>query len=208
MAGGLPPPFFLADSPGIDFLNSLAHPAGQPVEWLSSGEDLVAWLVQAGALDAASARRLAKATPPGELDQVARQARKLREWFREFLDEHRGKPLGPKALKALSPLNAVLEHDDSSRPIALSSSGEPMLERVVSRRWRSAESLLQPVADWMADVVCDADFTHIKHCEGHDCTLMFLDKTKGHARRWCSMAGCGNRAKQAAHRERVKQRGA
>ncbi|MGO9268383.1 MAG: CGNR zinc finger domain-containing protein [Candidatus Binataceae bacterium] len=30
---------------------------------------------------------------------------------------------------------------------------------------------------------------------------MFLDRTKAHARRWCSMAVCGNRAK-AAHRSR------
>jgi predicted RNA-binding Zn ribbon-like protein len=35
-------------------------------------------------------------------------------------------------------------------------------------------------------------------------TLLFADHTRGHARRWCSMALCGNRAKQAAHRQRQK----
>ncbi|HKN11149.1 MAG TPA: CGNR zinc finger domain-containing protein, partial [Pseudomonadota bacterium] len=48
------------------------------------------------------------------------------------------------------------------------------------------------------------DFSNVKACEGHACTLMFVDRTRGRARRWCSMAACGNRAKQAAHRNRLK----
>jgi predicted RNA-binding Zn ribbon-like protein len=48
-----------------------------------------------------------------------------------------------------------------------------------------------------------ADFSHVKACEGPACTLLFLDKTRRHTRRWCSMAVCGNRAKQSAHRTRA-----
>jgi predicted RNA-binding Zn ribbon-like protein len=33
---------------------------------------------------------------------------------------------------------------------------------------------------------------------------MFADHTRGRGRRWCSMAICGNRAKQAAYRSRAK----
>jgi len=44
----------------------------------------------------------------------------------------------------------------------------------------------------------------VKACEGPVCTLLFADHTRGRARRWCSMALCGNRAKQAAHRHRLK----
>jgi predicted RNA-binding Zn ribbon-like protein len=47
-------------------------------------------------------------------------------------------------------------------------------------------------------------FFNVKACEGPACTLMFADHTRGRARRWCSMAICGNRAKQAAHRQRLK----
>ena len=47
-----------------------------------------------------------------------------------------------------------------------------------------------------------ADFRLIRGCEGPVCTLLFLDRTKAHGRRWCSMAVCGNRAKAAAHRAR------
>jgi predicted RNA-binding Zn ribbon-like protein len=33
---------------------------------------------------------------------------------------------------------------------------------------------------------------------------VFFDGTKNAARRWCDMATCGNRAKAARHRARVK----
>jgi predicted RNA-binding Zn ribbon-like protein len=52
--------------------------------------------------------------------------------------------------------------------------------------------------------VCAEDFSQVKACEGPACTLLFVDHTRSHARRWCSMAICGNRAKQAAHRSRQK----
>jgi predicted RNA-binding Zn ribbon-like protein len=73
------------------------------------------------------------------------------------------------------------------------------------RRWDSPESLLFPLARSLADLVCTEDFTHVKACEGLGCTLLFVDRTRGHVRRWCSMAICGNRAKQSAHRQRVQR---
>jgi hypothetical protein len=45
------------------------------------------------------------------------------------------------------------------------------------------------------------DFACVKACEGQVCSLLSLDKT-ARARRWCSMAICGNRAKVAAFRAR------
>jgi predicted RNA-binding Zn ribbon-like protein len=57
----------------------------------------------------------------------------------------------------------------------------------------------------MADLVSNEDFSCIRACEGPTCTLVFLDRTHGRARRWCSMASCGNRAKQAAHRQRERR---
>jgi len=73
----------------------------------------------------------------------------------------------------------------------------------MQRRWRSPDALLAPIAGAMADVICKEDFAHIKACERSSCTLLFADHTHGRARRWCSMAVCGNRAKQAAHRGRT-----
>ncbi|HYM02392.1 MAG TPA: CGNR zinc finger domain-containing protein [Stellaceae bacterium] len=70
----------------------------------------------------------------------------------------------------------------------------------MERRWTSPDRRLQPIADAIGDLVCNADFRLVKTCEGPACTVMFYDCTKAHSRRWCSMALCGNRAKAAAHR--------
>jgi predicted RNA-binding Zn ribbon-like protein len=63
---------------------------------------------------------------------------------------------------------------------------------------------LRPIAEAAADLVCSVDFRLIRACEGSPCTLVFLDRTKAHSRRWCRMAVCGNRAKAAAHRARQR----
>ena len=65
-------------------------------------------------------------------------------------------------------------------------------------------SLLLPIGEALARCVCDEDFANIRACEGHRCTLIFVDRTRRRGRRWYSMAMCGNRAKQAAHRHRLK----
>jgi predicted RNA-binding Zn ribbon-like protein len=47
----------------------------------------------------------------------------------------------------------------------------------------------------------------LRWCAGERCTRAFVDRSRGHRRRWCGMAGCGDRAKAAAYRER-RRRGA
>ncbi|WP_431514601.1 CGNR zinc finger domain-containing protein [Variovorax sp. DAIF25] len=204
-----PPPMFLADSPALDFLNSVAVPTDTQVEWLGSGEDLLNWLREAGMVDPQVLRELGEAAGPGQLDAVAAQARALREWFRAFVRQHQGARLTRKSFKELEALNRLLARDEAFEQIEIrdkaSTSGDEPSELVWvrRRRWRSADSLLLPIAQSMAELLATADFTHVKACEGPACTLMFLDTTRGRIRRWCSMAVCGNRAKQAAHRSKL-----
>jgi predicted RNA-binding Zn ribbon-like protein len=199
------PAFFIADSLGLDFLNSIATPVDAPVEWLDSGDGLVAWLAQANLVPTQALNALTEQATPGELDKVADQARVLREWFRGFVHKHMGRPLTPKAIRDLKPLNALLECDEMFSLVAAHQ--EPNgdhLELQTTRRWRSPESLLLPIGEALARCVCNEDFADIRACEGQRCTLIFADHTRRRGRRWCSMAMCGNRAKQAAHRHRLK----
>jgi predicted RNA-binding Zn ribbon-like protein len=199
---------FVGDDLAMDFLNSLAAPSGELFDWLADGEDLIAWLRRAGAVPADAAARLRAAAGPGELDAVAAQARDLREWFRAFVARRAGAPLGLEALDQLAPLNAWLAADGAFRQVAVrepDASGETApgaLGWRTERAWTTPASLLAPIHEAMGDLVCEHDFSLVRHCEGPTCTLWFLDVSKGHARRWCSMAICGNRAKAAAHRAR------
>ena len=199
-----PPANFIADSPGLDFLNSIATPVDAPVDWLDSGDGLVAWLAEANLIPAHALDALAEQAAPGELDKVADQARVLREWFRGFVRKHMGRPLTAQAMRELGPLNALLERDETFSRIALrpDSRGD-RLELQTMRPWRSPDSLLLPIGEALARCVCEEDFVNIRACEGHSCTLIFADRTRRRGRRWCSMALCGNLAKQAAHRDRL-----
>jgi predicted RNA-binding Zn ribbon-like protein len=200
-----PPAMFVADALGLDFLNSLATPVDAPVDWIPDGEGLLLWLEQAHLVPPAALKAMRAGANARELDAVAAEARSLREWFRGFVRKHHGRPLGPGDLGELGRLNKLLERDDSYLRLAAPAPDEdgPLaLQR--QRRWDSPHSLLLPIAEILARLVATEDFTHVKACEGPVCTMYFADHTRGHARRWCSMALCGNRAKQAAHRERLK----
>jgi len=193
---------FIADAPGLDFLNSIATPQDVPVDWIADGAGLVGWLRQAGMVPEQQLVELSENAMPGELDRVADQARDLREWFRDFVQAHRGAPLGAGALGELAPLTLLLERDETYQRLTVRDDGRLALE--TARRWRSPESLLIPIGEALARVVVEEDFTHVKPCEGHACTLIFADHTRSRARRWCSMGVCGNRAKVAAHRDRQR----
>jgi predicted RNA-binding Zn ribbon-like protein len=201
------PAIFIADSLGLDFLNSIATPIDTPIDWLDSGDGLLKWLAQAKLVPTDALDELRAQAMPGELDKVADRARALREWFRGFVRKHMGRPLTPKALYELGPLNRLLARDEAFSQISRHRDGDgDRLELQMMRRWRSPESLLLPIGEKLAKFVCEEDFANVKACEGHSCTLTFADRTRGRARRWCSMAVCGNRAKQAGHRNRLKNK--
>ena len=202
------PTMFIADSAGLDFLNSIATPVDVPIEWIDDGDGLLAWLEQSNLVPAEVLRTMRERAMPGELDRLADQARSLREWFRVFVRERKGRTLEAADLRELEPLNLLLARDEAfGKIVAHEDEATGVLTFERSRRWSSPESLLLPIGEILAKLVCEEDFTYVKACEGPTCTLLFADHTRGHARRWCSMAACGNRAKQAAHRHRIKGQG-
>jgi predicted RNA-binding Zn ribbon-like protein len=200
------PAIFIGDALALDFLNSIATPVDMPIDWIADGKGLLNWLEQAQLVPADALAGIRARALPGELDAVADQARRLREWFRGFVQKHRGRPLGGKALDELDALNRLLDRDEAFTRIVARREKKPVpfgLQHM--RRWRSPEALLLPIGEAIARFVCIEDFSNVKACEGPTCTLFFADHTRGRARRWCSMAICGNRAKQAAHRHRLKR---
>ena len=199
-----PPAIFVGDALALDFLNSIATPVDTPIDWIDDGQGYLSWLEQANLVPGDVLRDMRARALLGELDKIADQARSLREWFRGFVRQHKGRPLMAEALAELEPLNRLLERDETFSRIAARPTGQEPFELQTVRRWRTPDALLLPVGEALARLVCTEDFAHVKACEGPACTLLFADHTRGHARRWCSMAICGNRAKQAAHRHRLK----
>lgn len=200
------PALFVADAPGLDFLNSVATPVDRPLDWLADGEGLLNWLGQAALVPHEVLERFRNEAMPGELDRVAAQARDLREWFRGFVRAHKGRPLTAEALAELAPLNRLLERDELHEVVGPATEAAHGLSLQTVRRWKSPESLLLPIGGTLARLLTGEDFASVKACEGPNCTLLFADHTRARNRRWCSMELCGNRAKQAAHRQRARER--
>lgn len=200
---------FVGDAPGLDFLNSVATPADTTIDWIDDGEGLLSWLEQAHLVPTDVLKKTRTQVSSRELDKIADQARSLREWFRGFVLKHKGRALALPDLSGLDPLNRVLGRDEAYHRIILQPGRRPApVQLQVARHWRLPEALLLPIGEILARLLSTEDFSYVKSCEGPGCTLLFADHTKGHVRRWCSMAICGNRAKQAAHRHRVKARAA
>jgi predicted RNA-binding Zn ribbon-like protein len=78
--------------------------------------------------------------------------------------------------------------------------------RTLARRWETRA----PVRAALGRIAADAIdvFTSLRDrlviCELPSCGALLLSKSRGAARRWCSMETCGNVAKVAAHRARAR----
>ena len=79
------------------------------------------------------------------------------------------------------------------------------------RGWRArpppdrARTSLAAVARDAVDVLSREDPRRLRECAAHDCSRVFLDRSRPGMRRWCDSAGCGNRDKTSAYRRRRKQ---
>ena len=193
---------FITDSPALDFLNALGRRGREEPASACESDALMRWMEEAGLVPSEVIRTVHADAAPGELEAVTAQAAALAAWFRAFVEEFKGAPLPTSAIERLDPLNHILQRDAQFMQVdirdnlndRIAGSG---LKWSCKRTWRSPDMLLLPIAQMMAEFICTEDFTSIRACERTGCGLLFLDRTRGRARRWCSMAVCGNRAKQA-----------
>jgi predicted RNA-binding Zn ribbon-like protein len=66
----------------------------------------------------------------------------------------------------------------------------------------AARLVVAVVAGDYLGVRARGEWPRIKVCGSPDCRWAFVDATRNRSRRWCDMAGCGNRAKNRAWRLR------
>jgi predicted RNA-binding Zn ribbon-like protein len=54
----------------------------------------------------------------------------------------------------------------------------------------------------VAEAMAEGTWSRLKACREHSCEWAFYDRSRNRSGVWCSMEGCGNRAKARAFRER------
>lgn len=182
-------PLLVGDNLALDFINTEYGLGPSHREVLVNDESVVNWLRTVGALPA---------EPNEAPNGLLKLARELRFSARALVEAGRAGKWADPAL-----VNHLLER--GQRPEELQWDKSARQFRVVKRIGRlDATGLLVPIAEALIQLLKDVDLSLVRQCEGDNCTLLFHDITKSHRRRWCSMAGCGNRMKVAAFRARQK----
>ncbi|SRR5579875_1256841 len=194
------PAIRIGDHLALDFLNSIASPQGEPLEWISDGPAFLQWLEDAGKIQPNERSMALKTFPPSKLDDVSEQARQLREWFRDLLVRVKEREALTIQQEDIDKLNSSLITAAFFRQ--LQRDQDHRLQLVWKRSSLEPHMLLAPVAEAIAELLCDGDLRLVSRCGGPGCTLWFYDRTKSHRRRWCSQAVCGNRVRVHAFRQR------
>ena len=185
-------PALLGGRPCLDFANTVDPRYGDARrEYLTSYADLVAWSRVAAGMGDELAARLALAA---DRDQEAARSvldRALR--LREAL--HR--------LFSGRPGDADLATLNGELAAAMGHAGVLPAGPGYAWTWPETEADLSrplwPVARSAAELLSSPELERVKECLGERCGWLFLDTTKNHRRTWCSMEGCGNRAKARRH---------
>jgi predicted RNA-binding Zn ribbon-like protein len=182
----------------LDLVNTERLRGGERVDLLGDFDGLARWLVEAGALSAAAADRSVRAWGGRRGGaQAFAEATRLRAALRRAAERMaRGEPPGDAVVRAINrilasrPAYSRLVRQDGKYATRL----EPVSE--------SPLQLLVPVAESAAWLLEHGNPALVRHCAGPDCVLVFYDTTKNRSRRWCSMDGCGSRAKAGAYYRR------
>jgi predicted RNA-binding Zn ribbon-like protein len=169
---------FIAGHPAIDFLNTELVLDGAPADVLASPEDLGRWLAEAKL---------------GKVDVSAGELRKVKE-----LRASARRLLTKRSRKDLAVLNAALARGRGSFQVGMKKGA------LRTHFHPDAADPLFLIASTIAEFLTSEDVSLVRRCQGTNCVLLFYDTTKSHTRRWCSMAGCGNRMKAAEYYRRSR----
>lgn len=187
---------FVGKSLSLDLVNTEKMVEGRRTDLLQTPDDLKAWL-----------REAALVTAENDLwsgDVDGKKALNDIKAFRKVLrgmagDMAAGAPMREETVSAI---NAALKRKASVLQLR-QVDGVWKVGHEVSGR-HSLDHIIAEIAESAADLISGHDWGLVRQCASDRCILFFLDTTKNHARRWCSMGVCGNRVKANAHYRRSR----
>jgi predicted RNA-binding Zn ribbon-like protein len=175
----------------LDFVNTLKFDDGQVIDVLGSTAEALDWLHAHGLVhhealdrsdDAAALRRIRKTR--AALRELADATYEDRLPGQDALDEVNRAMRAREVIQLVpGPGGCRLDHRHVGDPVddALANLAEPIVKEITAGRPE-----------------------RLRACADDTCRWVFYDDSRTGRRRWCDMASCGNRAKAARHRARVK----
>jgi predicted RNA-binding Zn ribbon-like protein len=188
-----PPRFELLGNVCLDFINTLDdRTSTQPKELLRSFVDLGRFGEDTGILKGEQVDYFYEHIHlmPDEAQEAVRRAIDLREAMYAVFSALMNKQTAPQV--AMDALNAYI-HDAALHSRLVQVGGR--LEWRFDDLGSDFGAMLWPIVRAAADLLASNDLALVRACSSPTCQWLFLDTSKNHRRRWCSMKQCGNRAK-------------
>jgi len=196
---------FIGERLWLDFVNTDDLRRGVRFDALREFETFVQWLEAANVVDgerAAGLRRRAHQQPSGAAAALV-DARRVRASLGALAE--RGNSTENARIDTLAEINRILGRSAGTR--RLEPKGDGTFARSFVPVGDAFAGLMIPVVESAADALVIGELARIRRCADGRCPRVFYDGTKNGRRRWCDMATCGNRAKAARHRVRLRQAG-
>jgi predicted RNA-binding Zn ribbon-like protein len=188
----------------LDLVNTVDW-RGDPArrrDLLVTFEHLLAWAKAAGLLTPGAVRAMSASAQrdPARATRALQRARRLREVLAPVLtaaahDE-------PATARDVRRLNMFLKAALRRRRLELRRTA--FVWSWADDKSDAFDSLLWPIVLAAAELLSSDARTQIHECGGKGCGWLFLDTSRNGRRRWCTMQGCGNRAKARRFYERTR----
>ncbi len=185
----------------VAFANTLDLEHGEPVEHLADTAALLAWLRDAGLISerrhASELQRLAR--NPAEAERRLERFHYLRGLLRAMAERTSA---GKRPTRGqLRELNHVLRHGLHYHQLVLDADEARYSVAQVGDRLDQARAV---IAASFAEFLANDDPERLRVCASDACLEVFVDRSPTGRRRWCDMRTCGNQAKVARHRARLR----
>jgi predicted RNA-binding Zn ribbon-like protein len=191
---------FLGGRLSLDFTNTIEwRGRDNPMELLLNYQDLVPWSRRQGTLTDQEAQHLLE-TANRQKDlgfSVYKRAIALREALYHIFSN---------IIQARQPLQTDLTIFNQELASAMAKSQVSPTSEGFKWQWTGHEDQLDrifwPIVHDAATLLTSDILPRLGMCSDKNCAWLFLDTSKNHKRRWCSMDDCGNRAKFQRHYKR------
>jgi predicted RNA-binding Zn ribbon-like protein len=186
----------------LDFTNTAEfHASDDPDEMLETYPKLVSWAQAADLLTRKESRAMlieAEQNPKFAARSL-RKAIDLRERIYSILTS---------AAQGGSPSEADLNGFNQHLSSALLHSKIASSGDIFSWSWDEAQDpsdrIIWTLAREAANLITSGEIKRVGECaDDRGCGYLFIDTSRNHSRRWCSMESCGNRAKAQRHYHKI-----
>ena len=168
-------------------------------ESIQSFADMLEWCAEMKLLSPAQRRQLGS-LEENERDRVLRRLRSFRDAIQSLLS---------RLTRQRPPAKAdVILVSDEIRAAMAAREMEVHRGRIVWTFGGSSPEtiVLGASAISASELLASEDLHRLRECSGRDCARLYVDRSRNATRRWCSMAGCGNRAKARRHYRRSREK--